>query len=320
MEYTAVIRTLGMAGYKYQRLLNSLNSQSVPPKSIFVYIAKGCCLPVETIGIEQYIYVDKGMLSQRALSYSEVETEYILFLDDDLEFPPDTVCNMFTLLDKYNADVISPDIFPNLRRPVGAEIMMFISGRMRARRFEDNWGYKIMGTAGYSYCKTPQKEALQSETNAGACFLCKKVSFLGIDLENELWVDRMSYPLGEDQIMYYKMHCLGLKQLTWYNHKFIHLDGGGNMTPEKEAKRLYGDVYFKTVFWHRFLYIPEKSEIKRLGLVICIVYYITFTLIVSLLRGRWDILNSKWNALKEAIQFIKSETYKSLPVVNKINE
>ena len=39
MEYTAVIRTLGTAGEKFQILLNSLEKQTIPPKAILVYIA-----------------------------------------------------------------------------------------------------------------------------------------------------------------------------------------------------------------------------------------------------------------------------------------
>ena len=80
MEYTAVIRTLGKAGEKYQTLLDSLNKQTVPPVQILVYIAEGYAIPKETIGKERYIYVKKGMVAQRALRYDEVDTEYILFL------------------------------------------------------------------------------------------------------------------------------------------------------------------------------------------------------------------------------------------------
>ena len=254
VNYTAVIRTLGTAGDKYQRLLNSLMSQTFPPQAILVYIAKGFPIPQETVGVERYIYVDKGMTAQRALRYEEVTTEYMLCLDDDLEFPPDTVEIMFALLKSHSADVVSPDIFPNHLRASHSELMMTIAGRMRPRFRDNYWGYKVMTTAGYSYNKYPRKEAYFSQTNAGACFLCKKEDFLKIDFEDELWMDKMQYPIGEDQTMYYKMHCRGLKVLTWYGHQFIHLDAGNNMTREKEMRRLYGDVFYKIVFWHRFLY------------------------------------------------------------------
>ena len=139
MEYTAVIRTLGKAGMKYQQLLNSLNRQTIKPKKILVYIADGFDIPKETIGWEEYIYVKKGMVAQRALNYEEVETEFILFLDDDLSFPENTVEKMFSLMQDEKADVISPDIFPNAERPLLSEIMMFISGRMIACRNDAYW-------------------------------------------------------------------------------------------------------------------------------------------------------------------------------------
>ena len=74
MQYTAVIRTLGKAGDKYQTLLNSLLAQTIAPTDIIVYIAEGYDIPKETVGVEKYVYVKKGLVAQRALSYSEVKT------------------------------------------------------------------------------------------------------------------------------------------------------------------------------------------------------------------------------------------------------
>ena len=304
IDYTTVIRTLGTAGEKYQALLNSLVAQTIPPKDIIVYIAEGYDIPKETIGIEQYVYVKKGMLAQRALPYDEVKTEYMLCLDDDLTFPPNTVEYMFKLLKEHNADVISPDIFPNAQRPLKSELMMTISGRMRARRFDKIWGYKVMRTGGYSYNKYPCKEVYFSQTNAGACFLCRKKDFLSIHLEDELWLDDMRYPIGEDQVMYYKMYCSGLKLLTWYNHQFKHLDAGGNMTLEKERMRLYGDIYFKIIFWHRFIRPNTKNIIERIWSSICIIYYLCFQVMISTLKGEKHILNTKIGAIRLAIEFI----------------
>ena len=79
MEYTAVIRTLGKGGDYYQKTLDSLILQSIPPSAIIVYIAEGYALPAETVHREQYVYVKKGMVAQRALQYKKVKTEYILF-------------------------------------------------------------------------------------------------------------------------------------------------------------------------------------------------------------------------------------------------
>lgn len=315
MQYTVAIRTLGTAGEKYQRLLNSLVAQTVQPASILVYIAEGYPIPTETIGIEQYIYVKKGMVAQRALPYDEVQTEYMLCLDDDLAFPPDTVERMFQLLKAYNADVISPDIFPNAQRPFKYELMMTISGRMRARRFDNTWGYRVMRTGGYSYNKYPRKDVYVSQTNAAACFLCRKEDFLKIRFDEELWMDSMSYALGDDQVMYYKMYLKGMKILTWYKSGFVHLDAGGNTSPEKEEKLIYSDFRFKTIFWHRFVWQCEKSLLLKLWSIVCIIYTFGFAFGISLLKGEWNIFRLKRDAIKDGIAFLRSESYKKLPRV-----
>lgn len=305
-KYTAVIRTLGLAGEKFQQLLNSLANQTIKPTSIIIYIAEGYDIPKETIGFEQYVYVKKGMVAQRALPYDEVKTEYMLCLDDDLTFPPNTVENMFKLLKEHDADVISPDIFPNAQRSFKSELMMTISGRMRARRFDDKWGYKVMRTGGYSYNKHPCRDVYVSQTNAGACFLCRKEDFLKIRFEDELWLDNLEYAIGDDQIMFYKMYCIGLKQLTWYNHQFVHLDAGSNMTLEKEQMRLYGDIYFKIIFWFRFIRANSKNIIGCIWNYICIIYYICFQILVSVIKGEKRILKTKINAIRQAIESIKN--------------
>lgn len=318
MNYTAVIRTLGKAGEKYQRILDSLKEQTIKPKDIIVYIAEGYDIPKETIGIERYVYVKKGMVAQRALQYDEVQTEYILFLDDDLYLPPFFVQRMYSALVENKANVISPDIYPNDKRSFKQELMMTISGRMRARRGDDVWGYKVMCTGGYSYNKNPYKDVYLSQTNAGACFFCKKADFLRIHFEEELWLDKMSYPLGEDQVMFYKMHLLGLKQLTLYHSGIEHLDGGSNIGDKvKEQRLIYSDFWFKTVFWHRFIYKPEKNPLLKLYAFICLSYVLLFTLVISLLKPEFNILKIKWKAIKSACTFLKSENYRSLPIIEK---
>lgn len=316
MEYIAVIRTLGTAGAKYQTLLNSLDRQTIQPSKILVYIAEGYSLPKETIGKEQYIYVKKGMVSQRALPYNEVDAEFILFLDDDLFLPNDFVEKMFFFLERNNADVISPDIYPNAERSFLGKCMMVLSGRMVARKDDGKWGYKVMCNSGYSYNNHPKSEVYWSQTNAGACFLCRKEDFLKIHFEDELWIDSLQYAQGEDQIMFYKMYLLGLKQLTWFDSGIKHLDAGTSMiSEEKEKMLIFSDFYFKTIFWHRFIFSPEKSLLKRLCGVIYISYTFLFSLIISLIKMRWDIFRIKCKSIISGVTFIKSNTYKKLPSV-----
>lgn len=313
IEYTAVIRTLGTAREKYQILLNSLAVQTIKPKDIIVYIAEGYAIPKETIGLERYVYVKKGMVAQRALQYNEVTTEYILFLDDDVYLPPNGVEVLFKQLKDNNADVISPDVFPNSKRSFRSEMMMTLSGHMRARRNDDKWGYKVMRNAGYSYNANPIKSVYWSQTNAGPCFLCSKNTFLVINYEYELWLDKLGYPLGEDQIMYYKMYKKGLKILTSYDSGIEHLDAGTTISKDKEKTLIYADFRFKSIFWHRFIYLPEKTFLLKCWDILCIAYTLFFTLFISFVKGDFEILQLKWNAMKSGWSFTRSKEYKSLP-------
>lgn len=318
MKYTAVIRTLGKAGEKYQRLLDSLSRQTISPSAVLVYIADGFQLPKETIGIERYIYVKKGMVAQRALSYDEVKTDYILFCDDDIYLPPNAVEELYNSMVENAAQVISPDVFDNARRGFKEELLMTLSGRMMARRHDREWGYKVMSTGGYSYNKNPQNKVYRSQTNAGPCFFCLKKDFLETHFEDELWMDAMSYPLGEDQTMFYKMHCRGLKVLTHYNSGIEHLDAGtARITEEKEHRIIYSDFYFKVIFWHRFIFLPECNVFRQVWNVLCILYSLLFTLLVSLVKMNLPVLKIKFRAMCDARKFILSEEYKQLPLINK---
>ena len=315
MEYTAVIRTLGRAGEKYQTLLKSLESQTIPPRAILVYIAEGYPLPKETICKERYIYVTKGMVAQRALQYKEVNTEYILFLDDDVYLPDNSVALLFKQMLDNGADVISPDVFHNSKRPFLQSLLMAISGRMYPRKKDDVWGYKVMRTGGYSYNMNPTKSVYRSQTNAGPCFLCKKRDFLNIHFEVEMWLDQVGYPQGEDQVMFYKMYKAGYNQLTSNNSGIVNLDAGQNRDKTKEKMLIYSDFRFKTIFWHRFIFKPTKNRFLKAWNVLAIAYTFMFALLISLIKFRFDIMQIKCSAIKDGIEFIRSDEYKSLPLI-----
>ena len=319
MNYTAVIRTLGTAREKYQTLLNSLNRQSIQPSKILVYIAEGYAIPKETIGKEQYIYVKKGMVTQRALPYHEVDTEFILFLDDDVYLPKTAVEQLYRYLVDNEADVISPDVFPNAVRSFLGKCLMMLSGRMLARKDDGKWGYKVMRNSGYSYNNHPKPGVYWSQTNAGPCFFCRKTDFLKIHFEDERWMDSLKYAQGDDQVMFYKMYLSDLKQLTWFGSGVKHLDAGSTMMNEEKKKMLiYSDLRFKAIFWHRFIYQPDKNILSKLWSTICIGYALGFTLLISLLKLNRAIFSLKCQAIEEAFGFIRSKEYKNLPSIKKV--
>ena len=321
MTYTVVIRTLGKAGVAYQTMLESLAKQTIKPSAIIVYIAEGYSLPEYTSDAEQYIYVKKGMVAQRALRYDEVKTEYILFLDDDIYLTSDAVEKLYTELLQHKAQVIAPCTFENHKVPTASKIRMTLMGKEVCRLWGDNrYAYKVFKTAGFSYNNTPAKAVYESTTNAGNCFFCRKEDFLKIDYIDEIWLDKSFYALPDDQVMFYKMHKCGLKILTSFDSGIVHLDAGTTLmnSEERMYKLIYSEFRNKLIFWHRFLYLPERSWLMRMWAVMCISYayglqvikYILFYLL-----GRKDAARAFFSGIKDAVRYIQSKEYGQLPLI-----
>ena len=254
-EYCAAIRTLGTAGEKYLSTLKSLQNQTIPPKKILVYIAKGYPLPKETIGTEQYIYVNKGMVAQRALPYDEVDTDYILCLDDDLSFPPDMVEKLYNSLKKYDADCIAPNTFPNHTGSIKWKITAAFGAFVFPMK-SDKWAFRIRKSGAYSYNNYPVKDVYFSQSAAFNCFLCNISAYKAIHYEDELWLDKFKYALGDDQLFYYKLYINSYKLLVHYNTGIIHLNAkSGHITNLKE--RIYNTSQIDYIIWHRVCYRPN---------------------------------------------------------------
>lgn len=308
MKYSAVIRTLGKGGTYYQKTLDSLMHQTLKPKSIIVYIAEGYPLPLETVGVERYVYVKKGMVAQRALSYNEVDTEFILFLDDDVYLPPTGVETLYHELQQYKGDVISPYVFYNHKKSIKDKVRLAVFGREVCRLFGNRWGFKVLPTAGFSYINNPKKAVYESQTNAGPCFLCRKEDFLNIKYEDELWLDEAPYAFPEDQVMYYKMYLNGLKILTSYDSGIFHLDAGSSTgSVDRTCKVIYSEYRNKLIFWYRLIYSNEKNYPLRFLKIMCIIYVYVLQSInagYKLLRGKREEANAFFHATKDALNFI----------------
>lgn len=280
-EYTAVIRTLGRAGEKYQILLNSLMSQSHPPKKIVVYLAEGYEKPSETVGIEEIVYVKKGMVAQRALEYKEVETEWILFLDDDIYIESWGVEKMLSDTILADADVCAFDAFPHHKLKFFKKVAMaFLLSSVPRLRFK-NYGYRVNFLGTDCYNPFPRKDWSWSTTNSGGAFICKKHNFLKINFEEDLWLDTVPVAAFDDKIMFFKMHLKGLKIITHYKSGFAHLDARTSAPSSDKIEQLrkceYSTAFTTTVFEKRYL-LPslnkwEKILRKPLKFYMNIVFY-----------------------------------------------
>lgn len=315
-EYCVAIRTLGTAGEKYQTLLDSLKVQTIQPKHIFVYIPHGYELPKETIGKEEYVRCEKGMIAQRALPFDEIDTDYILFCDDDLFLPPDYVEKMLEALEREEGDCIAVNIYEEGKMSKGQQVAIFLHSFITARK-DDGWAIRIKRNASYSYNSHPSRDVQRTESAPGASFLCRKSVYQAIHFDDERWLENMSYAAGDDQLFYYKMHLMGYRVLMMKNPGVIHLDAQAGHRKTR-ADKMFLQKKNMFIMWYRTIYIiRSKSTWEKcrciaaftwrclfgiLTLPLEVVHYKQPRFLIDYFRGLWA-----------GYRYIHSDEYKKIP-------
>lgn len=315
-EYCVCIRTLGKAGEKYDTLLKSISSQTIKPKQIFVYIPYGYELPKETIGVEQYIRCEKGMVHQRSLPFNEVDTEWMLFLDDDIYIPNDGIERLFKGIEAYGGDCISPDIYHIQDLPVKEKIKAALC--LAFPRKDDGWAFKLRRNGSYTYNRRPSKDVLLSQSAAGACFLIKKEVYSALHFDRERWIDSFKYAIGEDLMLAYKIHLMGYRLLVHYNTGFVHLDAGsGHVDNPAEKYLLQQTICF--VLWYRCFYNLKKTNKTEKCLAILSFMWrglwdFVFGALTRLIKHRSPrFIRNFFKAYKDGVKYVRSESFKKLP-------
>lgn len=289
MKYTVVVRTIGMAGEKYQKLLDSIARQTIQPEEIVVVLPNGYDLPKERLGLETFVYSDKGMVAQRIYGGNIAKSEYILFLDDDLEFEDVFVEKMYAPIKKGICDVAIPAFLEMLPPKHGIrKIVPLLSLSACPTIFHrDDMYTKVLKSGGWSYNNYSGrnvKRYLKAETAAGTCFFCRKKDFTDIELEEELWLQDVRYPLWEDQVMFYKMHICSKRIVCVTDVQFAHLDAGKE-SDDRAILAAYANSRNKVIFWYKFIYKEQKTSMGRLCALFMYQYSVIVSMGIGVVRG-----------------------------------
>lgn len=316
MEYCVAIRTLGTAGEKYQTLLESLDRQTIKPKKIFVYIPYGYEIPKETIGWEEYIRCPKGMMTQRSLSFDEIDTDYILFCDDDLWLADDFVEKSYKDLCIKKADCIAPDIFKIQESSFFEKFKIAISGYCFTRK-NDGWAFKIMRNGSYTYNNHPSDVVLPSESAAGACVLIKKKTYQKIHFEDECWLEDFGYPLGEDLLFFHKLFIMGFRVYVHYGLNIKHLDAGvGSKSIPKNWIRKNAAISVAIPYRIKYL-LNDLSIFEKMKVIIsCSMKFVEqflFLTIKYLVKYRRLVSLEYLKGIIDGYRYVHSEHFLSKP-------
>ena len=321
-DYSIVIRTLGTGGKKYQNFLDSITKQTLQPKHIYVVLPNGYELPHECIGMEEFLYTQKGMWNQRiyGLNYAANKgDELLLVCDDDISFESTFAMEFINLFESNKTDILIPHIGPcfNQATPLKEKMLLRFLGQRRESS-KSHFYVSIDCTAGHTLNKTIEENVFPTQSGQFACFMISPHCVQANHFEDERWLDMTYYALPDDQIFFYKAYLSGAKIMYAKTPHINHLDHGSS-SMDRKKNIAYSSARNYLIFWHRFLWNPNNGIITVkfvLGILYRNLAYFLFYFFYSCytkqnLIGRY--LRGGWNGLK----FINSTKYKKLPKIRK---
>lgn len=318
MEYSVIIRTIGKAGEKYQKLLDSIAASNIQPREIIVVIPNGYELPKEQLGIETFIFCEKGMVNQRLVGINNCKTQYALIVDDDIAFGPD-------FIEKVSEPVVSGEyglssgplieFFP----PKGVHsIISAVSGSAMPTLFHKERYNTVLKTTGYSYNRNlvfNDNRLYETQSAAWTCFFADINKLKNIHFDDELWLDSHRYSTHDDTAMFYKSWLLGNKCVIVADAQYQHLDAGTSKINNK-SEREFASGFNTFVFWKRFIVEPSYGA-SKVAAYICFSYFLCFLWVESLLKSVISKNERKdrkayFEGVFEAKKWIRSDEYKSI--------
>lgn len=320
INYSIVIRTMGKAKDKYQKLLNAISLLSPKPQEVIVVLPEGYELPEETLGWERFCYSHKGMVTQRLFGLNQCKTKYALVCDDDVCFKSDFVQKLYDPIKKGLCRISAGPLLSYLPKKGMQSILHAITGAEVPKLRKDNKFISVLSTSGYSYNRnidTAERDFLYADSLPWTCFFCEVNAIKEIHLEEETWLELHGYASLDDQTMFYKAKLLGIKTIVVTDAEYEHLDA---MTSRKVLSDIaYAMEFNRYVFWHRFIYDMDYGWKKKKDIIAIRYYFICkfFYNLLRLLNGKLDMqaFKAKKQALSDAKSYVKSEEYRKLPKI-----
>lgn len=314
LSYSIAIRTLGTNPDVLRLELESISRQTISPEKVLIYIAEGYVRPDFTVGKEEYVWVKKGMVTQRALEYREISSDVILMLDDDVELADDSAERMLNAMVDNEADCVAADTYKNQDMTMKQKLVAFATNFVYARG-DDGWAFKQCRNGSFSYNGKPREGFYPTETFAGPCWMIKKEVLMAVRLQDELWLDEMGFAYGDDAVESYKIYINGYRSGVLYDSGVKNLDAKTSSgSYHRSEKKFYTRSFGMFAMWWRMIYLSRDK--KWLSVLLYSVKAL-WLLIVNIVAGI-AMLNAKipYNYVKgicDAWAYVHSPEYKAIP-------
>ena len=317
-SYSIAIRTLGVSGDKFRKELESICAQTVQPDRVIVFIAKGYARPAFTIGREEYVWVRKGMMAQRVLRYDEIGSDCILMLDDDVLLAPDSAEKMLRALVDNNADCIGADVFQNHRMPLKTKLYAAITNLVFPH-WNRNWAFKIHRNGSFSYNANPKYAFYWSQSSGGPAALWRKEAFLRMHFEDELWLESLGFPFGEDALMFNKLFRNSGRLGVLYDSGITNLDAQSSSGSfRKSAEHIYVRTKASFMIWWRTCYkngkeTPGSRFLAALAFGAKSIWLFPVMCGAALVKRDWQFVTSYFKGLSDGWREVHSAEFQNLP-------
>lgn len=310
-SYSIAIRTLGTAGEKFRRELESIRLQTVQPERVMVYIAEGYARPEFTVGREEYVWVKKGMVAQRALPYDEIESDCILMLDDDVLLSPDSAERMLKALEENDADCVGADVFQNHKMRFRKKIYAALTN-MVFPHWSGKWAFRIHRNGSFSYNNHPSKSFYWSQSCGGPAMLWRKNALTRVHLKDEKWLDALGFAYGDDALETYKLCCNGGQLGMLYDSGIENLDAGSSSAAfKKSPERIYVRTKASFMIWWRSIYRNGKDTAWSRALAAIAFGVKTIWLIPAMcVVGK---IGSYFRGLRDGWKAVHAPEFKAMP-------
>ena len=316
-SYSVAIRTLGTSPVLRPEL-ESIFSQTILPDKVVIYIAKGYVKPSFRVGNEIYVEVDKGMMRQRVLPYSEIESQYLLMLDDDVTLEPDSAAKMLDVLTRNSLDCVVADTFHIQSDPLPSRIYSALTN-FTLPHFSKDKAIKVNCGSTFSYLHRIEKPWYPAESGAGPASLWRMKSFHEMHYEDELWIDRLGFAYGDDQIIFNKLAKNKRKLGMIFDSGCVHRDSKtSSALYKRDPDRFRKRSMARYLVWRRtcldaYPHSLTKRTKCRLAYGAQFMWMIPAHLAAGFRQGGLRPLFQMVKGLLDGISFADKEEFKSLP-------
>ena len=317
-SYSFAIRTLGTAGEKFRKELESICAQTVQPEKVVIYIAEGYKRPGFTVGKEEYVWVPKGMMSQRVLPYDEITSDCILMFDDDVLLAPDSAEKMLRAMVEHNADCVGADVFQNHRMPLKIKVYAALTNLVFPHWCQ-KWAFKIHQNGSFSYNARPKSNFYWSQSCGGPAMLWRKDAFLKIHLEDELWLDKLGFAYGDDQLESYKLYSNSGRLGVLFDTGITNLDAQSSSGAfRKGAEYFYVRTKALFMVWWRTCMKNGKDTVWTRFLATTAfsfkaLWLIPIMTVAAVAKRNIRVLSSYFRGLRDGWKEVHSPEFQALP-------